>query len=237
MLPAKPIRGFFSLGEWMNDTMIAGQLDLLAMAAEDARLATESAVGVPSLYSLRCSRPRDYLAAFDEWKDTYGQFGSIYYSHAWRPAMCGPGHDDTTECAPAILEADTSCDHDHRDHCSCVGARDILWRSVCRHCGHHTPIVDDEDHAVVHGLDHAYPGWREQVVVSSPPPQDGSRASEKAYQRWVGEVADLYGAHSEGWPVITDRRNPHRLRSVPRRSPWNGYDVAVAILDRYPPAH
>lgn len=96
----------------MFDTAVAGQLDLLAMAAEDTRIAAELSVGVRSLYSLRCSRPQDYLAAFDDWKATYGQLGSLYHSHAWHPAMCGPGHDDTVECAPAILEAHTSCDHD-----------------------------------------------------------------------------------------------------------------------------
>ena len=201
------------------------QLDMFTLLAADA----EARDGVPTLFTLRCARPADYRAPFEAWTAEYGRSSSILISHAWLPDYLAP-EDTTDTCEATILEADLGCDHwASDDTCSCVGDR--VWRGVCRGCSWHGEIRDDDDEALFDALDHTHPGWRDLPVVDDVPFTDGTTQTAARIARWTQTVLDLYGDQTPGCPVIT-RRTPPGTRSVPGRSPWNGYDIAAHTLTR-----
>ena len=91
-------------------------------------------------------------------------------------------------------------------------------------------VVDDDTDAALLGLDHCFPGWRDDPIVPSAPYDDGPKRRTRI--NWETKVTELHGTdRPQGYPMIT-RRGPHGWRAVPGRSLWGGYDVAAETLGR-----
>lgn len=207
----------------MRDKEPTDLLDLI-------RLEDEKANGVRKLFT---AEQREDLTAyqddFDAWTDQYGHMGSLAVSHAWTPQFAYSRRaqlQPTEVCTPVMLTSDTRCDH-YRQNCFCLG--DLLYRTACRHCGWHSPIAAREQVAVLDGLDHCYPGWRESPVVSEYPA--GATKGTKAHIAWESKVRAAYGDRPTGWPVITDRDDPTSRRVIGNRSPWGGHEITISALD------
>jgi len=151
----------------------------------------------------------------------YGNANSNRNSHAWRVNITCPD-TPTDRCQPTVLSADLRCDC--LDECFCVG--DLLYRGACRSCGWEGEPVDEENSAAEDACDHAWPGWRELPVVARVP-DDGKR-----HDAWAKRVAATYptGWLAGGGPIRTQRSGVG-TRHVPGRTPFGGYDMAVAIAD------
>lgn len=199
------------------------QLNLLDLLGE---LDPPPPLQIPDrIFSYRGRTIADYDARFEQWckASPDGHFNSIRISHGWHhhgPVLLLPD-----QCDVGVLSASLRCDHARG--CECVG-RGGAYMAVCDHCGWHSDHAADETRAVVDGLDHAYPGWRDSPVA---PPATFCDNKQKA--AWQRTVRELCGDRPAGWPVITDRVPPG-MRAVPGRSPWGGYDVAAVSLDQHP---
>lgn len=205
---------------------------MFAEAARDERAHAERTTGVPSLYTLRCNTIAEYSAALDQWQEAWGSFGCLQEAHAWHISFGEYGGSRTTPtdtCIPITLGADLGCNHySRRKQCFCVGRG--VHRSFCRGCGWHSEVVDDENDAVLLGLDHCFPGWREDPIVPSAPYDDGPKRRTRL--AWEAKVTELHGIdRPTGYPMIT-QRGPIGWRAVPGRSLWGGYDVAAETIDR-----
>ena len=210
-----------------NRAPATDQLDLLALLAEidPPPIPPKPA----SIYTFRARTLSEYRARYEQWRreDPENGFGMAFIAHAWTayPFVASiPG-----QCDVVVINADLRCNHiKSRDgQCECVGS--LVYRSICEHCGFHSEVYANEAAAVVDGLDHAYPGWRDSPIV--PPCRAG--ADKKATSRWEATVREAYGERRRGWPIITGRDGPG-TRSVEGRSPWKGYDVSDATLEQYP---
>ena len=207
----------------------AEQLDMFAEAALERQLEAERVSGVPSLYAQRYSTVAEYSAAMDAWREAWGSFGCRRVSHGWDVSLgeYATGRGLTDHCVPITLAANLGCEH-YSQACSCVG--DLVFRSLCRGCGWHSAVVDDDTTAAILGLDHCFPGWRHDPIVPSPPYDDGPKRKHRL--AWEATVAELHGTdRPDGYPIIT-YRGSSGTRAVPGRSLWNGYDVAAETLGR-----
>lgn len=211
-----------------NRATATDQLDLLALLAEidPPPIPPKPA----SIFTFRARTLNEYRAREDQWRkeDPENGFGMVFVAHAWTAypyvVTSVPG-----QCDAVVIHANLSCHHiKSRDgQCECVGNR--VYRSICEHCGFHSAVYADEDAAVLDGLDHAYPGWRDSPIV----PSCRSGADKKKTNRWETTVREAYGERRRGWPMITDRETSG-ARAVQGRSPWKGYDVAASALEQYP---
>lgn len=211
-----------------------GQIDIFEMFAEvaaDDQARHEKIHGVPSLFASTTRGPAARLAEFHAWQSTWGHFDSYRTSHALIPGTCEPSQPTAT-CQPTSLWAGLhcSCTWTLREKtCHCVGGN--LHRAACTGCDWEGENRADSDEAVCDALDHAHPGWLDDLAIEIP-----DRPHEKT-ARWSTKVTAMIGDRPQGWPVITRRAEGHvGNRCVPDRSPWGGYDVAAAVarahLDR-----
>ncbi len=210
----------------------AEQLDMFAEAALDERENAERTTGVPSLYAMRCNTIDEYEQAMGQWQEDWGTFGSILTSHGWHVSVGEIGWSKSSmadTCIPITLSAYLGCDHRSRPkQCFCVGRG--VYRSFCRGCGWHSEVADDENDAVLLGLDHCFPGWREDPIVPSAPYEAGPKRRTRL--TWEAKVAELHGTERpDGYPMITQRGPRGGWRAVPGRSLWGGYDVAAETID------
>jgi hypothetical protein len=206
------------------------QLDLFKMAAAHAQAERETH-GLPTLYAFDSDDLADYDRVFHQWQQDWSRFNSIDQSHAWRFAINDSFGRPVpmSGCQPVIMHASTGCHHHHwTQRCLCVGTYNSPHRARCRGCTWRSELVATETAAVLAGLDHAHPGWRQSRTVRSRP-YEGT----KKQQRWDDEVVGLYGDRPGGWPIITARPGEGD-RAVPGRSPWGGYDIDARTLT--PPA-
>ena len=201
------------------------QLDMLAMLDTDLRAEREASEGVRSLFTLRCTRPVDYRAAYAQWCEDYGNFDAQRISHAWHTDFL-TDDSPTDTCQALVLSAALWCNH-YRTECFCVGG--LVHRGVCRGCPWEGPQRGHIDTAIADALDHSHPGWRDLPVVDPLPYNDGSKQGRRRQERWTETVAELYGHQKPGTPIITARQDAG-TRSVPERSPWGGYDIASCTL-------
>ncbi|MFZ2510992.1 MAG: DUF6349 family protein [Gordonia sp. (in: high G+C Gram-positive bacteria)] len=178
----------------------------------------------PVIFGHRGRTLLDYRVRLDRWCAENGtRLDCLRMAHAWA-AQYGTPVALRGQCHPIRISASLGCPHHVWDGgpCECVGGH--VYRTICEHCGWHSPATDDSS-AVLAGLDHAYPGWRTSPIA----PAQNSGGSQAKAKRWAKNVVELYGDRPLGWPVITDRAGPG-LRAVEGRSPWGGYDVAAAYL-------
>jgi hypothetical protein len=211
---------------------IAGQLDIFDALADleaDEKDRHERLYGIPILFASTARGIDARTAEFDAWKKRWGHFRSLCDSHAWVVETTAPS-ERTDTCQPTVLTADLRCTCDrHRDDtpCQCVGG--LLYRGACTGCAWEAGDVGGENDAVNAALDHAHPGWLNDLSNAvAPPPWDKPDPWKKTRQK-IGE-------RPHGWPVITTRTAPG-LRSVPGRSPWGGYDIAHSVAHEHSVAH
>jgi Family of unknown function (DUF6349) len=195
------------------------QLDLFT-AIEEAKLEAPA----PTLYGSPARGLAARAAEMTAWRNEYGGFGCLPRSHAWTVHISCP--DTATErCQPTVLSADLRCDcdrfDDHCESCCCIG--ELRYRGACRGCDWEGDPRAEENRAAEDACDHAWPGWRDLPVVPSVPDERKSRA------RWVERVAALYPLAwlEDGGPIRTSR-SKYGTRHVPSRTPFGGYDLAVA---------
>lgn len=207
----------------------AGQIDIFDMIAEiaaDEHTRHEQIHGIPILFASTTRGIEAREAEFDTWKQQWGHFGSICASHAWTPEPTAP-NQRTDTCQPTVLSADLRCTcYRHRTDtpCHCVGG--LLYRGACTGCTFESDDFDHENDAVNAALDHAHPGWLNDLDHAvAPAPMDKPDA-------WKRKTRQKIGDRPTGWPVITTRTTPG-LRSVPGRSPWGGYDVARSVAETH----
>ena len=206
------------------------QLDMFAEAARDERETAERTTGVPRLYALRCTTIADYQHAMTQWSQAWPDLACLRDSHGWHVAIgeYASSREPTSACIPITLQTDLRCNRTSHRGCLCVG--DLVSRSFCRGCGWHSEVVDDDTDAALLGLDHCFPGWRDDPIVPSAPYDDGPK--RRTRRNWETTVTELHGTdRPQGYPMIT-RRGPHGWRAVPGRSLWGGYDVAAETLGR-----
>jgi hypothetical protein len=170
--------------------------------------------------------PGELAAAFHEWCEINGSFGSHPRSHMWVGFATGLAPDGHTL---STMHADIRCHgpaYDHPRGCSCPG--DLLYRAQCDIC--HFVAVGRESDVIEAWHDHAWPGWRDLPVV----PQDvrpragGFSKSEKAALAWATKNYPTEW-QMPGAPVITERGTAGS-RPAPGYSPWGGYDISATAL-------
>lgn len=208
---------------------IAGQLDIFDAFADleaDENERRERLHGIPILFASTARGIDARTAEFDAWTRRWGHFRSLCDSHAWVVQPTAPGQRTET-CQPTVLTVDLRCIcNRHRDDtpCQCVGA--LVYRGACTGCTWESNDVGGQNHAVNAALDHAHPGWLNDLSNAvAPPPWDKPDAWKKKTRHKIGE-------RPSGWPVITTRTAPG-LGSVPGRSPWGGYDVAHSVAQAH----
>ncbi|OZC83443.1 hypothetical protein CH282_15955 [Rhodococcus sp. 06-418-1B] len=208
---------------------IPGQLDIFDALADleaDENDRHERLHGIPVLFASTVRGIEARTAEFDAWTKRWGHFRSICDSHAWVVQATAPS-ERTETCQPTVLTADLRCTCDrHRSDtpCLCVGA--LVYRGGCTGCTWESGDVGGENDAVNAALDHAHPGWLEDLDNAvAPAAWDKTAAWERKTRNKIGERPD-------GWPVITTRTAPG-LRSVPGRSPWGGYDIAHSVAQAH----
>lgn len=213
-------------------TETAGQIDIFDVlsdvAAEEQNLHIEQH-GIATLFASPTRGVAARAAEFETWETTWGRHVSNTASHAFRPGICDPS-TPTDTCQPTCLSAnlDCQCPDSTRDTaCQCIGGD--LYRGACTGCPWEGENRADEDEAVCEALDHAHPGWIDDLPIVTP-----ERTPSQRTQVWAAKVIDIVGERPTGWPVITRRGDAIALRSIPRYSPWGGYDVAEAHLTRQP---
>ena len=196
------------------------QLDLFA-AIEEAKVDAPA----PTLYGSPARGLAARTAEFHAWRAAHGSFGSVGRSHAWTVQLTCP-ETATVRCQPTVLSADLRCDCDRYDECCCVG--DLLYRGACRHCDWEGQPYARENAAAEDACNHAWPGWPDVPVVPPVPEERKKRAA------WVERVLELYPAGwlEDGGPIRTSR-SCRGIRHVPDRTPFGGYDLAVADVDQH----
>lgn len=214
-------------GSSATGTEIRGQLDLLALLADDAGANGPEEAG-RSLYATATRGVGARPAEFDLWRTQHGAVGSLRISHAWRVGISHPAVP-TEQCQPTVLDCDLRCSC-FDGSCHCVG--DLIYRGGCLRCDWEGEERRGEDGAVADGLDHAHPGWRDSPIVTAL----RYDATKRRGQLWQDTVLTEYGDRAAGWPIITDRPGDG-TRAVPGRSPWGGYDVAATTRDETGPGH
>jgi len=135
----------------------------------------------------------------------------------WRIALCEPETPPGPGCQPTVL-----CEEFRPDHWS-------LSRGACFGCDWLGPERDDTNTAVEDAHDHTHPGWREVPVLDMPRQTGDSKKDNAALAAATPHIEALYPA---GWPErcgpVRAWRNPVATRHVFGRSPWGGYEMAVA---------
>ncbi|OZD60789.1 hypothetical protein CH263_20060 [Rhodococcus sp. 06-1059B-a] len=201
---------------------IPGQLDIFDALADleaDEKDRHERLHGIPILFASTARGIEARTAEFDAWTKRWGHFRSICDSHAWTVQMTSPSACTDT-CQPTVLTADLRCICFRRRDvapCQCVGQ--LVYRGACTGCLWESGDVGSENAA----LDHAHPGWLEDLDNAvAPAAYDKTAAWENKTRRKIGDRPPV-------WPVITTRTAPG-LRSVPGRSPWGGYDIAHSVV-------
>ena len=208
---------------------IAGQLDIFDALADleaDEKDRHERLHGIPVLFASTTRGTDARTAEFDAWTKKWGHFRSLCDSHAWTVQPTAPSQR-TDICQPTVLSSDLRCTcYRHRGDtpCQCVGG--LLYRGACTGCTWESADVGGENDAVNAALDHAHPGWLDDLDHPvAPPPWDKPDTWKKKTRQKIGDRPD-------GWPIITTRTAPG-LRSVPGRSPWGGYDIAHSVAQAH----
>lgn len=160
------------------------------------------------------------------WSKEHPTFGAWMLGITTGWCAAAPGH---TLC---ILQSDLRCDcarpymvaeWEQIGPCFCVG--DLLYQANCPDCRWHH-ISDDENDVVTAWHDHAWPGWRDLPALPAKlRGQMGNQKMSPKVETWLG---DNYPPdfRIDGAPILTVRGNLGQ-RSVPRYSPYGGYDIAV----------
>lgn len=112
------------------------------------------------------------------------------------------------------------------------GIRPDYWelsRGACFGCGWLGPEREDSNTAVEDAHDHTHPGWRELPVLEMPRLTYEPKKDDAALAAVLPQIVALYPAD---WPErcgpVRAWRNPIATRHVWGRSPWGGYELAVA---------
>ena len=206
----------------------AGQLDLFAEyeAAEQQRRAAEA----PSLFDASHQGYFTRIAALQQWKQDYGNFGCYQRSHAWHAELTAQAEQPTEACRPTILMADLRCDHFDGD-CMCVG--DLVYRGACLHCPWEGPVRDEANLAAEDAHDHAWPGWRDLPIAPRRPESGTNSKHRQALARWTKTVTDTYPDQwlESGGPIRTSRRR-YGTRHIPNHTGFGGYDLCGEVVDQ-----
>lgn len=213
----------------MNALLEQAAFDIDAMLAEVNPLPPrpEYAGIAPVHFTAAYFTMEELVEAFQEWCERNGSFGSHPRSHMWVGAAILPaslGHTLTT------MRADLRCtyDADHRAGCMCVGS--LTSRAQCDAC--RWVAIGRESDTITAWHDHAWPGWRDlPVVPESVRPSVGgiSKTTKAAYAWCVAHYPTDWQV--DGAPVLTERSDSG-TRAVPGRSPWGGYDISSADVER-----
>lgn len=206
--------------------------DLLDLLDDITRPAYSGAA--PLAFTSRYFTPDDLLAARAElarvrggWSREHPTFGAwgLGITTGW--CATAPGH---TLC---ILTTDLRCDcrlpflcseWENIGPCHCVG--DLLYQANCPECSWHH-ISEKENDVVEAWHDHAWPGWRDLPVI--PARLRTATNNQKQTAALTNWLENNYPPEFrvDGAPILTERSGIG-TRSVPRRNPFGGYDIAYA---------
>lgn len=204
---------------------VAGQLafDFEGLARAEARATLDQWQGAPLHFTTDYYPPGELDEAFMHWKFLNGNFGSYARSHMWHR---GIAHDQLTVLGEHSGEFFTT---DLRPAPDALGPGQLLAQMICEPCNWHA-ITEDENTAVEAWHDHALPGWTELPVVPAQIRVRNGSSLTTVAKKWI---AERYPDHMQvpGAPIITER-GLVGTRHVPGYSPWGGYDLSAACLDR-----
>lgn len=186
----------------------------------------------PLKFTSRYFTPAQLLAATEEHdRGRHGWSADDPTSGMWRLGIttgwCGTAPRHTLCMLTTDLRCDCRRPSFNREGepiglCRCVG--DLLYQANCPECSWHH-VSDDENTAVEAWHDHAWPGWRDLPLI--PRKLRTAINTQKTTAALTAWLEENYPPEFrvDGAPVLTDR-DGIGTRSVPRRSPYGGYDIA-----------
>jgi hypothetical protein len=185
----------------------------------------------PCLFS---SPARGIIARGEEaaaWQAEHGIAKSPTRSHAWQygPWMPDPTEEHGASVLSAHVDPSPVCPGHHATVSWYAPGHHLIYRGCCTGCDWEAgQTADCENGAAEDALDHAWPGWRDLPVVK----QLGYEPTKAQLARWVEQVSKACppGWLQAGGPIRT-MRDGVGYRSVPKATPFGGYDAAANWRD------
>lgn len=216
--------------------LIDGQLDILAVLAEEEARERSEEIGLTSFTTSSAYTPQELDDAARA-RYSRGDLGGIQSTHMWRYGMGGA--EWTGAHMPVEMTADLrTLNTDHRigeDHKWLPGPEGYLERLYCTECEWWTGIYDSRWEAPMEYLDHCWPGWRalppipfkRKDRIGAPKP---SEVPADYPEEWKAP-----GAPSINWQNPGHTPPPtNRPSFIQGYSAFGGMGVGISTVHEYP---